>query len=124
MPSSTLSSNKLLWEVLVPCVMRNRPIRLAHHKEWDKYVRRITGGLTILKPARGQWIEPATDSLYEERVIPVRIACTRQQLDQIIDFTLRHYDQIAVMAYLVSEEVIIKYREEKDDDRKAASKRR
>jgi len=102
----------MLWEVLVPTLMREKPVRLRHHKEWDKFVRKITGGLTILHPAKGQWINPETSELMCERVIPVRIACTRKQLDKIIDFTIEHYDQIAVMAYLVSTEVVIKRRKE------------
>ena len=86
--------------------MNSKPVRTRHHKCWDRYVRTISGGLTIMKPARGQWIN--TDSvLHEERVIPVRVACTRKQLDKIITFTLRHYNQIAVMAYRISDEVII-----------------
>jgi hypothetical protein len=101
-----------LWEVLVPCMMRGKPVRTRHHKEWDKVVRSLAGGLTILSPAKGQWVEPITNMLYEERVIPVRMACTRKQLRRIIDFTIKHYDQKAVMAYLVSTEVIIKFRDE------------
>ena len=100
-----------LWEIFVPCMMRGKPVRTRHHREWDKVVRSLAGGLTILTPAKGQWIEPGTNTLYEERVIPVRIACTRNQIRQIMDFTLQHYDQLAVMAYLVSSEVIIKFRE-------------
>jgi hypothetical protein len=102
----------VLWEILVPCKMRGKPVRTRHHREWDKLVRKITGGLTILKPARGQWVEPNTKALHEERVIPVRIACTRKQIDRIIDITIRHYDQKAVMAYCISIEVIIKHKEE------------
>lgn len=102
-----------LYEILVPTIMRGKPVRLRHHKEWDKFVRKITGGLTVLKPAKGQWINPETSELMCERVIPVRIACTREQLDKIIEFTITHYDQIAVMAYLVSTEVVIKRREER-----------
>ncbi len=56
--------------------------------------------------AKGQWING--DSLFIERMIPVRIACSREQIDKVIGFTLSYYEQIAVMAYLISEEVIIK----------------
>ena len=101
-----------MWEVLVPTKTKlGKPIRLKHHKNWDAYVRKITGGLTILKPGRGQWIEPTTGSLFEERVIPVRIACTRAQIEKIVDFTIQHYNQIAVMALKVSDDVILKYAE-------------
>jgi predicted HAD superfamily Cof-like phosphohydrolase len=107
---------KELWEILVPCVMNGKPVRTRHHKEWDKVVRSFAGGLTILMPAKGQWIEPGTSELHEERVIPVRIACTRKQIHRIVEFTIKHYQQKAVMAYLLSSgcngELIIKYSEE------------
>lgn len=99
-----------MYEVLVPTIMNKKPVRTRHHKNWDKYVRNISKGLTILKPAKGQWLENESNELYEERVIPVRVACTRQQLEQILEFTIGHYNQIAVMAYKISNEVIMKYR--------------
>lgn len=76
-----------LWEILVPTIMNDRPVRTVHHKEWDKRVRAISGGLTIYTPAKGQWISIAGD-LFVERVIPVRISCTEKQIDKIIDITL------------------------------------
>jgi hypothetical protein len=110
-----MNQQTMLWEVLVPTIMRDKPVRLRHHKVWDRFVREITGGLTILHPARGQWINPETKELLSERVIPVRIACTRKQLQEILDFTIQHYNQIAVMAYLLSEEVVVKYRKEQPE---------
>lgn len=89
--------------------MNHKPVRLKHHQEWDKRVRSITGGLTIYTPSKGQWISPSGE-LFIERMIPVRIACSRKELEKIMDITLQHYNQEAVMAYLVSEEVIIKHR--------------
>ena len=106
-----LNEEVALWEVLVPTIMNKKHVRTRHHKQWDKFVRSISGGLTVLKPAKGQWLEPTSKELYEERTIPVRIACTRKQIDKIIDFTIKHYNQLAVMAYKLSNEVIIKNRE-------------
>ena len=48
--------------------------------------------------------------LFTERMIPVRVAATRAQIEEIIDFTLVYYDQLAVMAYRVGDEVILKER--------------
>jgi hypothetical protein len=87
--------------------MNNKPVRTRHHKEWDKVVRSISGGLTILKPAKGQWLHPQSHELFEERVIPVRVACTQQQIQEIMRFTLKHYQQIAVMAYQISHNVLV-----------------
>lgn len=97
-----------LWEILVPTVRNDgRPIRTRFHRVWDQKVRAITGGLTVVPPVRGQWVAP-DGRLFAERMIPVRIACTRDQIDAIADMTMTYYDQLAVMAYRVSDEVILK----------------
>lgn len=102
-----------LWEILVPTEKRLEPGKFyttRYHRVWDAQVREITGGLTILTPAKGQWISPSGE-LFVERMIPVRIAATREQIDKIIDLTLVYYDQLAVMCYKVSDEVIVRHRE-------------
>jgi hypothetical protein len=123
-----------MWEILVPTEKRiksppppeyrvgipNYPAELEawqkrnsyttrYHRVWDAEVRRITGGLTVLTPAKGQWVAPDGE-LFCERMIPVRIMGTRSQIDQIIDFTLMYYDQLAVFCAKVSDEVIIRHR--------------
>ena len=103
----------LLWEIMVPTVRNDgTPFRLRYHRVWDEKVRKISPGLTIMKPATGQWIDPADQTLYKERMIPVRIACSREQIEEIMDMTGKYYDQIAVMAFLVSEVCLIKTRGE------------
>lgn len=95
-----------LWEVLVPTVNNDgRPFRTRYHKVWDKKVYEITGGLSIMPPLRGKWMH--NTHLYEERNIPVRIACNREQLNEILRFTKEYYKQIKVFAYLISSEVIV-----------------
>ena len=69
----------------------------------------IAGGCTILTPSKGKWIAPE-GKLFEEKMIPVRIACTKEEIDTIIDLTLEYYDQIAILAYKVSDEVILRHR--------------
>lgn len=104
-----MSGEVQLWEILVPTVRPDgRPIHTRFHRVWDEKVREITGGLTVLAVAKGQWLSPQGD-LYKERMIPVRIACTRAQIDQIIDMTMRYYEQLAIMAYRVGDEVIIRH---------------
>lgn len=100
-----------LWEILVPTVRNNgKPIRTRFHRVWDSKVRKISGGLTVMPVARGQWVAP-DGVLFLERMIPVRIVATRHQIDEIIEMTLKYYEQIAVLAYLVSSQVILKYAE-------------
>jgi len=106
----------MLFEILVPCqTNQGRPIRTRQHKEWDRRVRRITGGLTVLPPTKGQWVSPS-GKIFCERMIPVRIAATAEQMDQIADMTAAFYEQEAIMYYKVSEDVTIKqYPEHKDE---------
>ena len=103
---------KKMWEILVPTIRNDgRPIHTRFHKVWDSKVREISGGLTILTPAKGQWVSPAGE-LFSERVIPVRILATEDEMEQIIEVTLEHYDdQEAILAYVVSTQYVLKYRE-------------
>lgn len=99
-----------LWEILVPTVRPDgRPIRTRYHRVWDAKVRDITGGLTILPVAKGQWVAPDGE-LFTERMIPVRIACSRDQIEAIAEMTISYYDQQAVLAYRVGDEVILRRR--------------
>lgn len=88
--------------------MRNdgRPIRTRFHKVWDKKVRAITGGLTILTPAKGQWLSAETGTLYIERMIPVRIACTRDEIITIAGFSKKYYEQDKILVYRIADEVL------------------
>lgn len=97
-----------LWEILVPTLRDNKPVRTRSHKEWDSRVRRIAGGLTVLKPVKGEWVSPDGE-LFSERMIPVRIMCTEEQIEQISDMTAEFYKQQAVMFYLISEKAVVRH---------------
>ena len=61
---------KMMWEILVPTEIRLKPGKYystIYHKVWDSKVRKISNGLTIMPPARGQWISP-TGELFQERI--------------------------------------------------------
>lgn len=98
-----------LWEILVPTVHRisGKPIKTRYHRVWDTKVREIAGGLTILRPAKGIWVHERSGEIFEERMIPVRIAAPRSKITEIISLTATYYDQYTVMAYKVSETVIL-----------------
>jgi hypothetical protein len=106
------TAKKCLWEVLVP-TMRNdgRPIRVRFHRVWDEKVRAISGGLTVMPVAKGQWIDTSKgeNKLFRERMIPVRIIATRSEMLTIIEMTKKYYEQIAVLAYKVSDDVILRH---------------
>jgi len=96
-----MTSETYLYEILVPCQWNDgTPIRTRHHKAWDEKVRAVSGGLTVYTPAKGQWEHEG--ELFAERVIPVRILCTREQMAKIVDITMVHYEQLAVMCYIVA----------------------
>lgn len=97
-----------LWQIMVPCNYNcGKPVRTKHHKEWDKEVRKLTGGLTILPPSKGQWVDPSDGELYVDRVIPVNIIATEDQMNKIASFTIGHYRQEAVMFFKLSDEAHI-----------------
>lgn len=98
-----------LWEILVPTVRNDgRPFRLRYHRVWDKRVEAISGGLTIVSPVRGRWVDKndPEETVYAERMIPVRILCTREEIESIAKMTKEYYEQIAVLAYRVSDTVV------------------
>ena len=98
-----MRGQEVLWEILVPCAWNSgRPIHTRHHKMWDERVRKITKGLTIFSVGKGQWITPEGVE-FLERVIPVRIMCTVDEIRQIANITIAHYEQEAVFFYVVSE---------------------
>ena len=98
-----------LWEILIPTMMISRhgfhtnpsAVQETHHRDWDRQVAKITKGLTLLPRVRGKW----EDSL--EHSIPVRIACTADEMKQVADITMEHYNQDAVIYWRVSDSVII-----------------
>jgi hypothetical protein len=102
-------NNKSLWEILVPANSNDGlEFSLEHHHNWDEKVRSISGGLTIYKSAKGQWVDPS-GQLFLDKMIPVRICCSEDEIDKIMELTLSHYSQEAVMAYRVSPYVKLLY---------------
>lgn len=96
---------------MVPCNYNDgRPVRTKHHREWDRQVRKITNGLTILPPSKGQWVDESDGKLYVDRMIPVNLIATEEDMEAIAKITMRHYDQLAVMFFKLSDHAIIRYR--------------
>lgn len=96
-----------MWEIYVPTMTNDGvPFKTRHHREWDKQVKKITNGLTIFKPVTGIWVDKSVKKEYRERMIPVRIACSKSEIIEIMKRTERHYNQIDVLAYKISDEVL------------------
>jgi len=100
--------DRSLWQIFVP-VTDNSGIEFTvlHHKKWDVKVQDISGGLTINKKSRGIWQNPITGKVFEEQVLPVLIDCDLNDMEKIMEMTLEHYNQEAVMCYKVSDEVFV-----------------
>jgi hypothetical protein len=102
-----MSNKKQLWEILIPTVRNDgRPFRLRFHRVWDQRVKDLVGGLTVITPVKGTWIAPAGEE-FKERMIPVRIMCSRDHILEIAEFTKTYYEQKAVMIYRISDECMI-----------------
>lgn len=89
-----------LWEILVP-VWDNEGKRfsLTHHEKWDEMVLKIAGGLSLHETIKGKWDD---GEVVRDRMIPVRIACSKYHIGVIMRRTAKHYEQKAVMAYVVN----------------------
>ena len=103
---------KQVWKILVPESDRGGfKFPLNKHLQWDAKVREISGGgMTIMSVARGEWSRPSADGegmIVRETMIPVLLLTGKLEMDRIAHFTLGHYDQEAVLYYLVSEDVFM-----------------
>ena len=103
---------KYMWIILVPhSDNKGNKFPIQHHWDWDTFVKSLTGGLTIHRVAKGEWISP-DGNRFEDKMIPVHISCTEEEIEKIIRFTIKHYNQEAVTAYAISDYVIIRHRDE------------
>ena len=94
-------NKKRFWEVYVPYHSNDGvKFELAYHRLWDEKVRVIAGGLTIFKISKGQWVKG--NEIYFDKMIPVRIHCTKKDIKKIVDITMIHYNQLAVFYFKVS----------------------
>ena len=102
------STPRKLWMIFVPVADNGGVVfPTEHHRIWDEMVRALAGGLTINRPAKGIWQNPATGGVYREAVIPVHIVASEHAIREIIKATIVHYKQESVLAFMVSETVII-----------------
>lgn len=104
--------DRLLWEILVPATdHEGKKFPIPYHNIWDNAVREMTGGITIMAKSRGEWVSDS-GTLFKERMIPVRVWSNRGDMEKIARITLDHYDQLAVLYYLISSEVTLLKRQE------------
>lgn len=98
-----------LWEILVPVTDNfGIPFEVKHHQLWDGEIRNRTGGLTILRSAKGHWFDKDDNVFVKEEMIPVRIVCNEKDMESIANYTAAFYQQKAIMYYRISDCVVIK----------------
>lgn len=97
---------KSVFEILIPSQFNDRKtIHVEHHYAFDDFVKGIAGGLTILRSGMGYWVDLSGET-YKERMIPVRIICSDQEIEQIGNFALTHYKQKAILYYKIGTELV------------------
>lgn len=107
-----ITQTQELWEILIPTTRNNgQPIHTRFHRIWDQKIRELSNGLTIFTPVKGEWINENFSTI-RERMIPVRFLAYPSQIESIIQMTLIYYEQDAIMAYKISDEIIMKYNDE------------
>lgn len=101
----TTEVTKYMWQIFVPTQSNDKTkFTVEHHRKWDARIRKHSGGLTLLKTAKGQWMN--NGNLEIERVIPVQFAATEREFYEIADFTLEHYKQKEVLGVKLGEIII------------------
>ena len=110
--------DRQVWEIYVPTMRKDgRPIRTRFHRVWDQKVMKITDGLSVHSPSLGRWLNSG-GQVFRDRMIPVRIVATHDQMEKIIDMTLKYYeDEEAILCYRISNDVILRYRDDETSDR-------
>jgi len=106
-------NDKSLWEIMIPKNIDKHTIfHVSCHREWSNYVENITNGMVFFSSLDRRWISPKETSPYFDNKIPVRIFCNKEQIKKIISFTMKHYDQNHVIAYKLSDSIILDHNEE------------
>ena len=101
-----------LYQIMVPCNYNDgTPVKTRHHREWDRQVQAALSvkGMTILPPGKGKWTNPKDGITYHDRVIPVSLVATEDEMKKIAQITIKHYQQLAVMYFKLSNETHIEY---------------
>ena len=84
--------------------MGKKTVQVPYHQLWDEQVKRIAGGLTIQRAAKGIWLSKETGKTHKELMIPVRIVCTKADIMLIAAVTVKHYQQEKVLVMKISDE--------------------
>lgn len=101
------------YEIQIPVKPNNSSEFIFHTDEAGKFtdlfhadffyqVLSRTNGYSILPEVEGVW-QPELGRICREKMIPVRIACTSEQIAEIAEFAKSHYDQEAIFVLELGE---------------------
>jgi len=97
-----------MWEFLLPMinVARHR-ITFTEYLEWGNEVKKITTGLVLLPFENASWCD-SDGVLFKDGMVPVRVTCNKEHVQDIIELTLTYYQQPAIMAYKISDTCVVR----------------
>jgi hypothetical protein len=93
-------NRKTMWELYVPAVIEGNP----RFYIWKEFVIQRAGGMTLLPPVRGSWMD-SEGLIHDDMMTPVRIICTSEGIDKIAKYTADFCEQKEILVYSVSDEV-------------------
>lgn len=90
-----------LWEILIPVADNDGDIfPRGYTKKWEKKVLDMAGGYSALNPWNGAWKNG--DKIYRERMTPYRIRCDEDTIAELANLAGKHFGQLAMMYYEIS----------------------
>jgi len=104
---------KCLWEIFIPKNNNRETIyEVSHHREWNKKVTTETDVILLSSdPHKKKSCPTIGESFFSEEMILLRVCCTPEEFDKILDITVQHYDRPEIIAFKLSENMIVKKRE-------------
>ncbi len=67
----------------------------AHHGTFIRKVLTVAGGYSWLPEIDGAWVNSHCE-VVKEKMIPIRVACTDENIKEIASFAKQHYEQEAI----------------------------
>jgi hypothetical protein len=101
-----------LWEIFIPKNHNKEMIYgVSHHREWNRKVTKETNVILLSSSSYKEKSCPTIEEpFFSEEMLLLRVYCTQEELDRILDITVDHYDRDKIIAFKISENMIVKKR--------------
>jgi len=101
---------KCLWEIFVPKNHNEKTIYgVSHHREWNRKVTTETDVILLSStPYKKKSCPTIGKCFFSEEMILLRVCCTSEEFDKILDITIDHYDRDEIIAFKISDKMIVK----------------